>query len=94
MTPYYPQSDGMVERYNQTLTTQPLMFIDENHSDWHEDLHMVFMAYRTAVHESTGQTLARLMMGHEFGIPADLMYGRPPGCWNKYESEFANQSVV
>ena len=49
------------------------------------------MAYRTAVHQSTGQTPARLMMGHELRIPVDLMYGQPPGCGNKYESEFAKQ---
>ena len=86
-TPYHPQSDGMVERYSQTLATQLSMFVNENHSDWDEHLHTVLMA----VHESTGQTPARLMMGHELHIPVDLMYGQPPECGNKYESEFAKQ---
>ena len=40
-TPYHPQSDGMVERYNQTLATQLSMFVNENHSDWDEHLHTV-----------------------------------------------------
>jgi transposase InsO family protein len=53
-TPYHPQSDGMVERHNRTLATQLSMFVNENHSDWDEHIPMVLMAYRTAVHESTG----------------------------------------
>ena len=49
------------------------------------------MAYRTAIHESTGQTPARQMMGHELRIPLDLMFGQPPGCKKKCKSEFAKQ---
>ena len=44
-TPYHPQSDGMVERYNRTLATQLSTFVNENHSDWDEHLHTVLMAY-------------------------------------------------
>ena len=55
------------------------MFVNENHSDWDEHLPTVLMAYRTAVQESTGQTPARLMMGHELRVPLDLMFGQPPG---------------
>jgi hypothetical protein len=81
----------MVERYNRTLATQLSMFVNENHSDWDEHLHTVLMAYRTAVHESTGQTPARLMMGHELRIPVDLMYGQPLECENNYRSKFPKQ---
>ena len=49
------------------------------------------MAYRTAVHESAGQTPARLMMGHELRTPLDLMFGQPLGCNNKCKSEFAKK---
>ena len=64
---------------DQTLATQLSMFVNENHSDWDEHLPTVLMAYRTAVQESTGQTPARLMMGHELRVPLDLMFGQPPG---------------
>ena len=56
-----------------------------------EHLHVVLMAYRTAVHESTGQTPARLMMGHELRMPLDLMFGKPPGSKDRCKSEFAKQ---
>ena len=90
-TSYHPQYDGMVERYNRTLATQLSMFVNENHSDWDKHLPTVLMAYRTAVHESTGQTPARLMMGHELRVPLDLMFGQPPGSKDKCKSEFAKQ---
>ena len=35
------------------------------------------MAYRTAVHNSTKFTPARLMKGHELRVPIDLTYGFP-----------------
>lgn len=87
-TPYHPQSDGMVERYNRTLATQLSIFANGNHCDCDEHLPTVLMAYRTAVHE---QTSARLMMGHELRIPVDVMYGQPLGYQDNYKSEFAKQ---
>ncbi|KAG5885092.1 hypothetical protein JTB14_003966 [Gonioctena quinquepunctata] len=37
------------------------------------------MAYRSAVHESTGQTPASIIMGRELRLPCDLKFGIPPG---------------
>ena len=36
------------------------------------------MAYRTATHESTGLTPAKMMMGRELRVPLDLLMGTPP----------------
>ena len=33
-TPYHPQSDGMVERFNKTLEALLRAFVNEEHSDW------------------------------------------------------------
>lgn len=90
-TPYHPESDGMVERSNRTLATQLSMFVSENQSDWDEHVDTVLMAYRTAVHESTGQTPAMLMMGHELRVPMDLLYGKPPDEGIELKSEYANE---
>ena len=76
-TPFHPQSDGMVERYNRTLENQLALFVNDNQNDWDERLPLVLMAYRSAVHESTGCSPARLMMGRELRLPLDLTYGRP-----------------
>ncbi len=71
-TPYHPQSDGLVERFNRTLATQLSMFVESHQRDWDEYVPYLLMAYRTAVHESTKTTPAKLMMGHEIRIPIDL----------------------
>ena len=48
ITPYRPQSNDMVERFNSTLTTMMGSFVNDNNSDWDEQLHVqyVMMAYR------------------------------------------------
>ena len=76
-TLFHPQSDGMVERYNRTLENQLALFVNENQNDWDQRVPLVLMAYRSAVHESTGCSPAKLMMGCELKLPIDLIYGRP-----------------
>ena len=36
--PYYPRSEGMVERFNRTLAAQLSLFVNENHTDWDDPL--------------------------------------------------------
>ena len=47
-TPLHPQSDGMVERFNQTLEAQLSKFVNDHHSDWDECVPLLLMAYRTS----------------------------------------------
>ncbi|CAG2249606.1 unnamed protein product [Mytilus edulis] len=76
-TPYHPQSDGMVERFNSTLVKMLSAYVDEHHTNWDQLLPYVMMAYRTAVHETTGSTPNRMMMGREVATPVDIMYELP-----------------
>ena len=46
-TPYHPQSDGLVERFNSTLLNLLSMAVSENERDWDLHIPMVMMAYRT-----------------------------------------------
>ena len=55
-TPLHPQSDGMVERFNRTLEAQLSKFVDECQRDWNKYVPLLLMAYRTAVHDTTGET--------------------------------------
>lgn len=74
-TPYHPQSDGMVERYNRTLQQTLSMFVNENHDDWDDHLPYVTMAYRACVHESTKCSPNLLMLGRETALPIDIITG-------------------
>ncbi|UYV60362.1 hypothetical protein LAZ67_1000951 [Cordylochernes scorpioides] len=38
---------------------------------------MLLMAYRSAEHESTGYSPARMLFGHELRMPCDVLLGRP-----------------
>jgi hypothetical protein len=76
-TPLHPQSDGMVERFNRTIKHQLAIFVNENQKDWDEHIPLLLMAYRTATHESTGLTPAKVMMGRELRVPLDLLMGIP-----------------
>ena len=64
-TPYHPESDGLVERFNRTLLIMLAMFASKNRKDWDDLLPAVMMAYRSSVHESTGFSPYRLMFGEE-----------------------------
>ena len=91
-TPLHPQSDGMVERYNRTLEAMLAKFVSENQRDWDEHLPLVMMAYRTAVHETTGCTPCSMMLGREAAVPVDLVFGRPEQeCAPDSETEYARQ---
>ena len=81
-TPYHPQSDGMVERFNKTLATMLSAYVSENHRDWDEIIPYVLMAYRATEHESTGYSPNMLMLGRETGTPLDLIYEMPDR-WKK-----------
>ena len=76
-TPYHPQSDGMVERFNRTLATMLTAYVSSNQKDWDEQLPYVMMAYRSADHETTGMSPNMLMFGREVSTPLDLMYELP-----------------
>ena len=78
-TPYHPKSDGMVERFNQTLETMLSAYVSDNHKDWDRQLPYVMMAYRATEHETTGFSPNMLMLGRETSTPLDLVYDMPPG---------------
>ena len=76
-TPYHPQSDGMVERFNRTLEAQLSKFADHNQKDWDEHIPFLLMAYRSATHDTTHCSPVKMMLGRELKMPIDLMFGRP-----------------
>ncbi|VDI45138.1 Hypothetical predicted protein [Mytilus galloprovincialis] len=77
--PYRPQSDGMVERFNQTLQSILRLFVNEHRNDWDDHIPFINMAYRATQHASTKCSPNLLMFGHELRCPIDVMFGLPQG---------------
>ena len=63
-TPYHPQSDGMVERFNRTLLNLLSIAVEEDKHNWDAQLAMSLLAYQTSMHESTGATPFYLRVLH------------------------------
>ena len=53
-SPYHPQSNGMIERFNRTLLDMIAVYTDQNQTDWDKYLPMLTSAYRSCAHEKTG----------------------------------------
>ncbi len=77
-TPFRPQSDGQVERFNATL--QKILATTSERCHWEWDLMVPYavMAYRATKHSSTGFTPNMMLFGREITEPIDLVAGKPP----------------
>ncbi|CAF1489537.1 unnamed protein product [Adineta steineri] len=65
-TPYHPQTNGIVERFNSTFLPQISKLQDSENNNWDEYLQAVVFAYNSGVHKTTNYS------------PYELLYGRPP----------------
>ena len=69
---YHPQSNGLDERFNQTLKAQLQKLVNENQDNWDELLDNILFAYRSSRHNSTKCTPFLLMYGREARLPIDV----------------------
>ena len=66
-TPYHPQSDGLVEHFNQTLKTMLKKSLGQkgsNAKNWDTLLPYLLFAYREVPQSSTGFSPFELLYGH------------------------------
>ena len=61
---YHPESQGALERFNQTLKTMIKMHSIENSRDCDEGVHLLLFAVQESVQESLGFSLFELVLGH------------------------------
>lgn len=74
---FHPQSNGMIEKCNNTIITMLSAFVNENQKNWDELVPFVMLAYRSSVHSSTDMSPCMLMLGREVRLPVDLIFGDP-----------------
>ena len=76
-TPYHPQSDGLIERFNRTLLQMLSSCVDKHPFEWEEHIQKLCMAYNTSIQATTGYSPFYLMFGRRPRLPIDIMYETP-----------------
>ena len=83
-SPYHPQTDGQVERFNRTLKGMLTTYVNDDHNDWDLHLQLALFAYRTSVHSSSGVSPFKAVYGREAvspltltGVPSAVARGVP-----------------
>ena len=72
---YHPQTNGLDERLNQTVTKSLVKYINADQNDWDENLESVLVSYHTSVDATTKYTPFFLMYGREAVLPIQLQTG-------------------
>ena len=70
---YHPQTNGLTERFNRTLTDMLAKRVERNGKDWDTHLPFVLFAYQASVQESVKES------------PFYLLYERDPWLLTKLE---------
>ncbi|KAL5502554.1 hypothetical protein EMCRGX_G009350 [Ephydatia muelleri] len=93
ITAYHPQSNGLVERFNQSLQNILRKYIQEKKDKWDDYLDTCTFAYNTSRHESTKFTSFEIMFGRKAILPLDLDAGVHQGPCNEAEVTICSQET-
>ena len=72
-SPYHPQTDGLVERFNGTLKRMLRRFVQEAPGAWDELLPYLLFSYREVPQASTGFSPFELFYGRHVRGPLDVL---------------------
>jgi hypothetical protein len=62
---YNPRTNGLTERFNQTLVEALRKHCEGDHNNWHKWIPFVLFAYRTRIHSTTNLSPFELMFGRK-----------------------------
>lgn len=68
-SPHHPQSNGLTERFNETLTLALRKMVADHPEDWDTHLPTILMGYRGSIQASTRFSPFYLLHGYEMLLP-------------------------
>ena len=77
-SPYHPQTDGLVERFNKTFAQMMTNYINETHTDWDIIMPKIIFAHNTSVQASTLETPFYLLYLRDPKYPIEAEFSEEP----------------
>jgi len=82
---YHPQTNGLTERFNRTITNELAKVVNEKKDDWPVWLQPKVFAYNTTAQKSTGYSPFELIHTFTPRVPVDNELVEPPTPFKKQE---------
>lgn len=90
-TPYHPQGNGQVERFNRTILQILKTLTEKQKLNWKETLNKLVFAYNCTKSEVTGFSPFYLLFGRSLRLPVDALFGLNPDNNSISQSEYVER---
>ena len=71
---YNPRANGLTEKANEFIKNYLASYVNYSDKEWDLWCRQASYAFNSSVHSSTGFTPAKLMFGHDYRVPIDIMH--------------------
>ena len=89
---YHPQTDGLVERFNRTLTDMLAKTVAPG-VEWDDRLTYVLFAYRVTQQASTGESPFFLLYRHDPQLPSEVALTPPVSRENVHLDDYKSSML-